>query len=186
MARWHKWVACCLTALIMVALFFEISPHDQNHYPEGAIRQESIKQASEKDTIADGELLAPDVVEETETDDVPAKSSPDLPRLRPPDPLLADIVSPRTQTTGPANNPPQVTAVEAQLTLQTFLHKLSLQEKAMVLKLVTKFSPGEVVEVFRLYQQGGREAYRSLDAIIMAKVSEDEFERLRALTHKYR
>ncbi len=80
----------------------------------------------------------------------------------------------------------KVTAAEAQLTLQMFLGKLTWQEKMMVLKLLTKFSPSEMLEVFQLYKQGSRQAYRNLDAIVMAKVSEADFEKLRALVNKYR
>ena len=85
-----------------------------------------------------------------------------------------------------AESSPQVTAAEAQLTLQTYLTKLTWQEKAMVLKTLTKFSPSEMVEVFQLYKKGSRQAYRDLDAIVMAKMSEADFEKLRALVNKYR
>lgn len=81
---------------------------------------------------------------------------------------------------------PQATAAEAQMTLQTYLTKLTWQEKMMVLRTLTKFSPGEMVEVFQLYKKGSRQAYRDLDAIVMAKMSEADFEKLRALVNKYR
>jgi len=80
----------------------------------------------------------------------------------------------------------QSVAEEAQLTLQMFLKKLTWQERVMVLRTLTKFSPTEMLEVFRLYKQGSLEAYRSLDAIIMRKVGEEEFEWLRSLAQKYR
>lgn len=80
----------------------------------------------------------------------------------------------------------KATSAEAQLTLQMFLSKLTWQEKMMVLRMLAKFSPGEMLEVFQLYKQGSRQAYRNLDAIVMAKVSEADFEKLRALVAKYR
>lgn len=105
--------------------------------------------------------------------------------------LVPDIVPPSTEI--PREEPPAANhepepsvATEAQLTLQMFLQKLTWQERAMVLRTLTKFSPTEMLEVFRLYKQGSLEAYRSLDAIIMQRVGEEDFERLRSIAQKYR
>lgn len=103
-----------------------------------------------------------------------------------PDIVWPSTVAPATPSESTRKEAPKVTSAEAQLTLQMFLSKLTWQEKAMVLKTLTKFSPGEMLEVFQLYTQGSREAYRNLDAILMAKISEADFEKLRVLADKYR
>ncbi len=108
-------------------------------------------------------------------------NSPSPPRRRPQSYLLPDIVGP-SATGGPqgakedsVNRPSpeqsETIATEAQLTLQTFLKKLTWQEKAMVLRTLNKFSPAEMLEVFQLYKQGSLEAYRIVPAIRRPKFS---------------
>ncbi len=133
------------------------------------------------------EVAEPDSAVEVEAGGKAETSSP--PRWRQLSFLVPDIVH-RQESSTPQENglkeAPQATAAEAQMTLQGYLAKLSWQDKAMVLKTLTKFSPSEMLEVFRLYKQGTIAAYRRLDAILLTKISQADFEKLRALANKYR
>lgn len=122
---------------------------------------------------------APPAITEDKGERPPAQAQPPLPAAtkQNPDPQESDLSAPA---------PAPATMGDAQQTLTQLLQELTWQEKLMVLKTLTKFTPHEMLDAFRLFRDGSHESYRHLDALVMGKVSEAEFEKLRVLVAKYR
>lgn len=193
--RSYRWlIYCLLTALLISAPLWISNRHSAGEAGAGlpqAVSQEPPSQLEPQFPEHEGmpetgplDTSEADTVGELSPDDSPATISTGW--QTPPSPR-DNLGQSSTGATGMSvSNTPPATVADAQQTLQTHMQQLTWREKAMVLKTLTQFSPGELLEVFQLYRQGSRAAYLQLDALVMEKLGEHEFEKLRSLVDKYR
>ncbi len=79
--------------------------------------------------------------------------------------------------------PPAGIAASDQTTALAIFDKMSMAEKISVVQTVTKFSTGELLEYYKLYKQGDKE---TIKAKLRAKLTADDYEKIRQLAGKYR
>ncbi|NLY53717.1 MAG: hypothetical protein GX060_03720 [Firmicutes bacterium] len=99
--------------------------------------------------------------------------------------IRTDSVTPPITPDTATHEPPRAIAAADRANFLAIVAKMDLSEKAIVARTIAKLSPSEILEIYRLYKQGSSEAYRNLDEILMQKMSDEDFERLRALAAKY-
>lgn len=131
----------------------------------------------------------PGLVETPPTGTEPSPSPPDVPptsETPPVDPNSGEPVKPEPSSppVGPAA-PPGIGATDQQTAVAAF-EQMNVAEKVTVLRTVSKFSTSEMLEYYKLYKQGDKEAIATIKSELKAKLTSDDYETIRQLAGKYR
>lgn len=118
----------------------------------------------------------------------PSPSPPDVPptsETPPVDPNPGEPVKPEPSAPPVGNVPPGIGSDDQQTAVTTF-EQMTVAEKVTVLRTVSKFSAGEMLQYYQLYKQGDKEAMATIKSELKAKLTSDDYEKVRQLAGKYR
>lgn len=94
-------------------------------------------------------------------------------------------IAPKEPTQG-ATTPPGGIAASDQQTAVAIFEQMNMAEKVAVVQTVAKFSTSEMLEYYKLYKQGDKEATANIKSRLKAKLTADDYEKIRQLAGKYR
>lgn len=196
-SRLHKWLVVLAVVVVLLPLL-----------AMGAVNYVGRKYAKEIDELLTS-LLEPNmpelglVIDNTvvteppntvANPDEPISSSNPAPANSEPNGTTKAPSTPRDDqgTTAPSEpqlgttTPPSGIAADDQQTAVAIFEQMSTAEKVAALKTVAKFSSSEMLEYYKLYKQGDKEAIANIKAKLKAKLTVDDYEQIRQLAGKYR